>query len=401
MRRKGFTLIELVIAVSISIMITMALYFSLRSALDSWQIAQDRLSLQQVSARLMEDLSEGVAGFYGVRDAMEIVNGSSDYLSVVFPWTDDTHNTYTGIYTFTLNRHLKPGASLPLAEALLPEQTRFRVVPIRVIDPGKTPDYPQVFIKEQLPAGARLRFTFYPDYRQDGDVVATYRYDSSARTVFVEDKDGSRDMCANSYGVRISEFMFRYFDTKNKEVGVNGSISTNDIPLITAVEISFTAVSATGSTRHAKTFVSLRNAPFHSGNIILKEGARIPIPNSTEIKAFALTNLWGIDNKDSLELMAKSSKGQTWVVMVKFSKASALSAPLIESYTVDYPDGNRVYTDKPRLPVEAGLNFLMMDPGALYDYGFDDINDAVKLEGTVELYVKKMDITGAAIFVRP
>jgi len=56
---KGFTLIELLIAVSISTLIGGALYLSLRSALESWQVSEDRLLLQHVTARLMEEITEG------------------------------------------------------------------------------------------------------------------------------------------------------------------------------------------------------------------------------------------------------------------------------------------------------------------------------------------------------
>lgn len=398
---KAFTLIELVIAIAVSTMIAAALYFSLKTAFDSWDIAQDRLILQQVSSRLIEDLSEGAQGEYGLRDCLEVVDGSSDYLSVVMPWTDDTHDVYTGIYTYSLNKHLLPGASGPLAEGLLPGQTSYRVIPVRLVDPGKTEDYPQVFVREYIPAGTRLRFTFHPNYKQDGDVVTTYRYDSDAQAVFVEDSEGRRNISANPYGVKISEFQFSYFDNTNTELGHNGSISNNEIPYATAVEINFAATSRSKTTRHAKSFISMRNAQWKSGNIILKEGMRIPIPNSENIKALTLTNLWGIDNKQVLVLEAKSSTHKSWVLTVNFSKASSLSSPLIETYTIEYPEGNKVYTDSPHTPVEANLNLLNLGPAGMYDYDNDQVNDVVDLDGDVELEVKRMDITGAAIFVKP
>ncbi|MDI6606610.1 MAG: prepilin-type N-terminal cleavage/methylation domain-containing protein, partial [Candidatus Omnitrophota bacterium] len=97
--KRSFTLIELLIAISISIMITAALYFSLRTAFESWDVTQDLLILQQVSSQTMEELTEGLPGDFGLRDALEIVNGDSDYITVVMPWSDDTQRIYSGVYT--------------------------------------------------------------------------------------------------------------------------------------------------------------------------------------------------------------------------------------------------------------------------------------------------------------
>ncbi len=397
----AFTLIELLVAISIMIMIGAALYFSLSTAFQSWDVSQDNLILQQVSSRLMEELSEGPPGGYGLRDALEIINGSGDYITVVMPWSDDSNMFYPGVAAYTLNKHIKPGTSVPIAEALLPEQKEYRLIPIALIDIGKSEDYPQAFVKVALPPGTKLRFSFHPDYSADSDTATTYRYDSFEQAVFIEDKDGTRDISKNPFGVRITDFLFRYFDNANTEVGANGSISTAEIPSISGMEIYFTAVSKAGNTRSTRTFISLRNASAHSGNFTLKEGAVISIPNSNDVKAFLLTNLYGIDTGDNLILEAKSNKGDDWLLKVKFSRMSMLSTPVIEQYSIEYPPGNKIYSDNPRTPAEAGLNLLMLGPSGLYDYDYDEVNGEALLGGRVKLEVKRMDIGGASVFVRP
>ncbi|MFH0855788.1 MAG: prepilin-type N-terminal cleavage/methylation domain-containing protein [Candidatus Omnitrophota bacterium] len=399
---RGFTLIELVIAVAISTLITAALYFSLKTALESWDISQDQLLLQQASSRIMEELVEGLPGAYGLRDALEVVDGTSEKVVTVMPWTDDTHDVYTGVNTYTLNKHIKPGASLPIAEALLPESNEYKVVPVTFIDKGKSEDYPQFKLDMAVPAGSHLRFTFYPDYGKDADCLVTFRYDPLAQAVFIDDKDGSKEVYKNPFGVKITDFKFRYFDNTNSELGSEGSIATSDIPVITAIEIAFTAQSKNGSTRQSITFVALRNAPMRSGNLMLKEGARFPIPDSREVKALYLDNLSGIDNKDSLILEAKpESGGSSWVLKVQFSKISGLAQPLIETYTIEYPEGNKVFSARPRLAADLGLNLLSLGYNGLYDYGFNDVSGEIILDGKVYLEVKKMDIGGASLFVRP
>lgn len=397
--KRSFTLIELLIAISISIMIAAALYFSLRSAFESWDLSQDLLILQQVSSRVMEELSEGPAAGFGLRDALEIINGDSDYITVVMPWSDDTQRIYSGIYTYALSRHIKPGTSAPIAEALLPEQKDYRLIPITLLDKGRSDDYPQVFVNVALPSGSGLRFTFHPDYKTDGNIVATtYRYGSSEQAIFVEDKDGVRNISKNPFGVKITDFSFRYFDNANSEAG---PVSTGAAASVSGIEISFTAASKNGNTRKTQTFISLRNAPAHSGNFALREGAVIPIPNSRDIKAFFLTNLYGIDNNDQLVLEARSDKGQEWLLTITFSKMSLLSSPVIGQYTVEYPRGNKVYSENPRTSAGAGLNLLFLGPSGLYDYDNDEAGDTVILDGKVKLEVRKMEIGGASVFVRP
>lgn len=401
MHSKGFTLIELVIAVTICVMIAAALYFSLKSALESWDIVQNNLMLQQVCGRLMEEIGEGLPEAYGIRDCLEVVAAGPDFLSVVMPWTDDTQSVYTGVYTYSLNRHIKPGTSLPISEALLPERKEYEVVPIRLVDQGKTEDLPQVFLRLSLPAGTRMRFTFHPDYQKEADVVTTFRYDSSENAVFLEDSQGRRNISGNPFGVKITDFKFRYFDNTNTEVGADGSVEQKDIPAITGVEISFTGQSKNASVYMAKSFIAMRNAPRRSGNIILHEGARIAIPNSHQVEALALANLSGIDNEDEIVLDAKPERGSDWQLTVKFSRLNALSPPLIAYYSIEYPSGNKVYSDRPKIPAESGLNLTTLGPGGLYDYDDDGLDEPVILEGKVTLEVKKMDIGGAAIFVRP
>lgn len=398
---RGFTLIELIIAIAISTLITAALYFSLKTALESWDFSQDQLLLQQVSSRVMEELVEGLPGTYGLRDALEVVDGAPAQVVTVMPWTDDTHDVYTGITTYTLNKHIKPGTNLPISEALLPASNEYKTVPVSLVDTGKSEDYTQLKLDMAVPSGSRLRFTFYPDYKRDADVLETFRYDSEAQGIFIDDKDGARQVYKNPFGIKITDFKLRYFDNTNTELGSEGSLSTSDIPVITGIEISFKAQSRNGNTRQTVTFVSLRNAPMHSGNLALKEGARFPAPNSKEVRAFALNNLSGIDDKDSLILEAKPESGGPWVLKVRFSKASDLANPLIESYSIEYPAGNQVFSTNPRISAGFGLNLLSLGYNGLYDYGFNDVPGEIVLNGKVTLEVRKMDIGGASIFVRP
>ncbi len=399
---KSFTLIELLIAVSISTMIGGALYLSLRSALESWQVSEDRLLLQHVTARLMEEITEGLPDTYGLRDALELTDGSAQSLTVVMPWTDSSHDFYTGVFTYTLNKHIKPGTGAPIAEALLPNTTEYKVIPVGLIEKGKHDEYPEARLSVNLAGGSRLRFTFHPDYKKDSDVLTTFRYDGAEKAIFIDGLDGSRNISKNPYGVKITDLLLRYFDNSNNEVGSNGSISSADIAKVTGLEIAFKAQSRGKNTRETVTFVALRNAPRRSGNLILSQGARFPIPNSNEVTAFSLTNLSGINNDDELILDARpSSGGRDWRLKVLFSLPTNSNIPLIEYFQIESPAGNKIYSERCRMPANLGLNLLSLGPNGLYDYGNQRNSGEVALTGKVELEVERMDIAGASVFVRP
>lgn len=401
MDKRGFTLIELLIAIGVSSLLAGALYFSLQTALDIWQNTQEQLLLQQVSSRIMEELSEGLPDTYGLRDALEIAEAGPQAISLVMPYSDETHDLHPGIFTYTLNKHLKPGSPLPIAEALLAQAQEYKVIPLHLVDKGPSGEYPQVQLKVGLPAGSALRFTFHPDYRKDAGVLTTFRYDAGEKAIFIEDKEGRRNISQNLFGVKIKEFLFRYFDNTNTEVGLNGSLSGKDVPSISGLEIAFKAETRAGQSRETVTFVSLRNAPGVSGNLTLREGSSFIIPDSKEVKAFFLTNLSGIAHNDSLILQASPESGKDWRLKLQFSKPAGPAGPLIERYFIEYPAGHQVFSAEQRTPVEAGLNLLSLSQNGLYDYDDDGMQDVVLLNGKITLEVVKMDIGGASVFVKP
>lgn len=400
MSLTGFTLIELIVAIGVSSLVSLALYFSLMTALNVWQETQGQFLLQQVGIQTSEELSEGPIDTYGLRDSLEIAQAGPQAVSVVMPYSDATQSVYSGISRYTLNKHLKPGSPIPIAEALLPQADEYKVIPITLVDKGKSEEYPEARLNIGLPAGSNLRFTFHPDYKRDTNVLTTFSYDANQQAVFIEDKEGRRDISRNLFGIKIREFLLRYFDNTNTEIDA-GSLSEGDISRITGIEIAFKAESNTGQSREIVTFVSLRNAPKHSGNLTLSPGSSFLIPDSKDIQAFFLTNLSGIDNNDTLILQAKPEFGQEWQLQVQFSKPSGQSPPLIQRYTIEYPAGHQVYAEEPRASPELGLNLLSLSQNGLYDYDDDGLQDAVSLKGKVTLEVVRMDIGGASVFVKP
>ncbi len=113
-RVRAFTLIELLMSIAIATVITAAIYFSLSSALESWEYSQDQLALQKVLSETMEEVVSGTAAVYGLRDSLEIIAAGAKRIEFVPPWTDDTHSVASRDFIYTLNRRIKPGAAVAI-----------------------------------------------------------------------------------------------------------------------------------------------------------------------------------------------------------------------------------------------------------------------------------------------
>lgn len=396
---KAFTLIELLISVAIATIIVGAVYFSLDTALESWSFSRDQLALQKVLNEAAEEIISGGITDFGLRDLVEIVEAGSQKVDFVPPWVDDTHTAVAGSYAYTLNRRIKPGTAVPIGEVKLPEAEDYDFVPIRLTSEADS-NLSRVRIGITVPSGSQLRFTYSPDPKASTDVIKSIWYSPDEKKVFARDMHGTREITKNSLGVEIVDCGFKFYDNKNNVITESSWVDLQDLNLVTGIEFMITA--RLGQyTKTVLNFVSLRNAPMRSGYIPLSEGTRIPIPDSKKVHTLQLLNLTGIDNEDVLQLEARPASGKDWRLKVEFSRIGS-AAPKIEKFTIEYPLGHLLYTEYPRMGIDAGFNLLALDANGYYDYDDDqDTEDIVMLEGDVILEIKKMDLEGVGLFVRP
>ena len=396
---RGFTLIELLIAIAISVVITAALYFSLSSALESWGYSRDQLALQKVVSEVMDEVTGGTPVSYGLKDSLEISSASDTKLEFVPPWSDDTHMFISGDLIYTLIRRPKPGSAVPIAEVKFPESDEYRSIPVTLVETEFIKEA-QVKIGLAPPGGSQLRFIYHPDSKANPDTIKTIWWDADEQQLYSEDIDGIENISKNPFGVKITDFRLRYYDNANNLMDDSGRIDQNALLTVTGIEV-WMKVKLGQYSQELLSFVNLRNSPMRAGYLTLREGTRLPIPDSHNIHTLLLTNFSGVGNLNELQLEAVPSTGKSWRVTIKFSKIGSAKA-LIDSLIIEYPPGHPVYTEHPRSSVELGLNLLTLGANGLYDYDDDsDIEDFVILEDEVVLKVNKMDIEGAGLFVRP
>ncbi len=407
---NGFTLIELLVAVTISVFIAAAIYWSVVTALQSWGYIKDELMLQKVASQIMQDLTEGPPDGYGLRDSLEVIKAYQDEVEVVYPWSDDTHMAQSGVKIYTLNRHIKPGTAIPIGETRLSEEDIYHSIPVTILDWGKKEELNKVQLGLNIAPGSLLRFIYHPDAKKNPDVISSYNWIKEEGHIYFRDERGERVISKNPFGIKVTNFLLRYYDNANSELAEGGDVDEEDFQFIAGIEIfiEISIPARIGSAEGKKvkkkellSFVNLRNSPARGGSVSLREGMKMNIPNSKDIKILFITNLSGIDDKDVIRLEAEPSSGKEWRLTVNF-KREGLAVPTIDSYTIEYPTGHAILTDRPQTSVELGLNLLSLGTNGLQDYDDDeDVEDFVILEGEVEFKVTKMDIAGAALFVRP
>jgi len=399
-RVRGFTLIELLVAISLSTIILGAVYFSLSVALESWRYSSDEMALQYVMSGLLEEVIEGTDWTPGLRAALEITEAWEDHVGFVPPWSEERTAAGAG-ESFPLSQFVKPGAGLPTAEMRLPETNRFRPIVVRWENPDNYTERPRVRAGYELVPGSTVRFGYHPDPHRVPEAIMTLRWDPEAQAVFLDQASGSEPLGKNPFGVVITDCRVRYYDSMNTLIVEAGDVQREDLPLIAAVEVQVTG--RLGA--HTLTLVGmamLRNSMRHSGLVILREGLRVPLPDSRTVQTFVLTNLTGVDHEDELQLEIRPRVGKGWRLTVRFERYGQ-ARPVIAQVMVEYPAGHPLFTDRPRISADLGLDLLTIGPGGLYDYDDDpEVEDAVLVEGEpVLLTVTKMDLQGAACFVQP
>lgn len=396
---RGFSLIELLISITVTFFLVYTVYLMLTTSLEAWTYSRHELALQKVLHVTMEKVVAGTPELFGIKDAMELVEGNRARIVFMPPYIDDSHTAAGPGFVYRLRRRMRPSTATPLAEIRLPESREYALFPARLVDMGEKAAT-TIRLVGTPPEGSQLRFSYQVDPDENPDVVYRIRWDRQAQEVLLEHEHGEEQLSGNELGVKITGFEMTFYDNRNNPVGDKNGPDRAQLAAVTGVEVMMRA-SAGGYSAQIKNFVNLRNVPMSSGYVPLRERLSFPIPDSEDVHTLRLTGLAGIKGGDVLRLEARSDQGGSWAIEIKFFRVGSLPAK-IESYKVEFPAGREVFAGFPGTDVETGLNLMVLDQQGLYDYKDDpEIEDAVSLAGNVTLEVTRMDIDGAALMVRP
>jgi len=387
------------ISITLIVIISSAVYFAVIGALDSWSYCRDQLSLQKVLAETMDRTVSGTSSSWGLKDSLEIIAAGRTRMEYAPPWVDDTHAAANREFVYTLNKKMKAGAPVPIGEIRMPEQNRWRLVPVQMV-PLENSETTLLKLGLSVPEGSDLRFVYHPDWAKEPDTVKKVFWDLKTKDVMFDSGDQLEAISKNFFGVEITNVSFKYYTTNNELVTDEVWVGPQDLQVITGVEVTLEARCGE-QTQKLVRFVNLRNAPMRTGYLTLRRGMKIPIPDSKHIKSLMITNLSGVANNDILQLEAVPRAGQPWRLTVEFERIGS-GKPVIKKIDVEYPPQRSVYTDHPKMTTDLGINLLLLGPDGLNDYDDDeDTEDSVMLEGDVVLNVNTMTIDGAGLFVKP
>ncbi|MBI2095878.1 MAG: hypothetical protein HYT89_06895 [Candidatus Omnitrophica bacterium] len=388
------------ISITLVVIITGSIYYCMNSALESWSYSRDQLSLQKVLAETIDKVINGSFKRYGLKDTLEIVSAGNREVEFVPPWVDNTHTAGPLNFIYTLNKKIKPGSPIPLGQYRPTDKDPWQFLPLARVDLENDLSS-QLQLKLAVQEGSLLRFIYHPDYESSPDVAEKIYWDETDRQVYFDDGEGNLEsLSKNLFGVEIERMELRYYTNSNQLVTDRRWVDVADLPILTGVEVMIEA-KLNDHKQTLVTFVTLRNAPARTGYLSLRRDMRLRIPDSEHVKTLMITSLTGITNNDKLQLEAVPASGEIWRLTVDFEKPAG-AKPVIKMLTVEYPPQQTVYTEYPRSDADLGINLNLIGNDGRYDYDDDgDVDDAVLLEGDVDLVVTQMNIKGAGIFVRP
>lgn len=385
----------------------------IKSSFEAYAIGQDEAILQKSLDDCLETVINGDYENYGIKDSLKIVSIGSDFISFVPLWVDDSHRTrfehaIPGLLEknpFILNRPVKAGSAIPLAELMTSHNTKKNVSVLlekrEDLDESQADD--KVLLEETVEPNRVIQFLFQPDSAHFPDTMMTIRFsDGKVRRTY----KGKTDVLPlkGIPGVEFSDFKIRYFDNTNTEI----EPKTELIPMITAIQVSVRA-SLRGEFKNKKKvrisregflYVGLRNSRMAGTGLLIREGTKIKIPDSRNIRLFSLSNVTGIRKGGRIELEAKPERGTIWRISIELGYKGKV--PILKKYHVHYPPGRTLYSETINLTTDLPFSLMTLGGTGRYDYDFDeDVKDVVDLKGNVELTVTRMDASGAMLYIRP
>lgn len=400
---KGLTLLELLIAVAISMLLGGTVVLMLKTSMDAYLFSEEQALIQKILDESLEEISGESFQVYGLKDALMILEAREDALSFVPLWIDETHRVNTQKESFVLDRPFRLGSSMPFFEFRPGPKDNFSPAPIVFIsrqedDKGKTED--AVIPRDPLPLGSEVRIIFSADPEHFPDVIMRLNWDSQKKRIMRRYKNKTESVPKQPLtGIKLVGLKFQYFNNSNTEMP--SPVPEDLLSEISAVKATLDLESkGQPNLRQASTFISMRNARTFGKGIIIREGMRIRIPDSSSIRAFGLGNIVGVKKGDVIQLKAQPSQGSAWRINIELDVKDNL--PIVKRYAIDYPPGLTVYSETINLTCDLPFSLLGIGANGRYDYDVDkDVQNLVDLKGEVYLTVEKMTAKGAALFIRP
>lgn len=406
----GFTIVEILISLSVMAIIAGLDVMLLQTGLDSWRYGSERVSIQRAADELMENLLEGGYDGEGIRDAVELKEASLTTIGFVPLWTDRSQRpepVKNREQKFTLEKQFKPGAPTPVGQIRKPDTLDFVAVPIKFTygekrDPKARDDVVQ--FSDPIPIGSEIKILYTPDGENDPEVVKFFRWDPTAKKVYDSYGGKTKDLIQKEKTILVERCVFLYYDNLNRLIPMTDGESLSSLAIKRATAVKLYLILRHDNTRWELTsFTNVRNVATIGATI--SEGVELPMPTPNAIKAFSLGDFYHLKKDGVVELVVRTRTHKGWKVRLKFKAAPREEDLILERFQIESPPG-KILTSAILEQTIAANEFVSLetlDRTGLYDYDNDeDVNDLVNVTGANPIVtVTRLDFEGASLFIRP
>ena len=406
----GFTLIEVIVSVSILTLIAGVDVLLLETGMDAWNYASARINLQEASDDLISTIFEGGFNGGGIRDAIDVKEGGVVSIRFVPLWIDTSHHpdaVRNREQKFILERQFKPGAATPIAEVKLPGADDFRTVPIKFFyGPSRDPKAPDDVLQflDPIPPESQIKILYTPDGESDPEVIKVFRWDPASQHVYESYAGKTKDILQHSDSVKIERFAFLYFDNLNRLVPLGGGDVLSSLGLRRAKAVKLYMLLRRGNEWKEETsFTNIRNVETIGATIA--EGSELPMPSHYKIKAFSIGDFYGMKKDGIVELLVRTNTHKGWKVRLVFKKAPKSDDLVLQKFQMEAPPGKILTSGilNQTIAKNEFVNILTLDRTGLYDYGQDEgVSGELVISGrNPTVTVMRLDFEGASLFIRP
>jgi len=272
----GFTLLELLLAISLVSVIMLAVAGLLTASFESFRSAEERIACRAYLRDALHDLIEGGFRAPGLRDAATLLEARDDRVRFVAPLLETLRPGREGVHA--LARRFHPGATPPTFEVR--RDGRWVAHPLRVaFDYAKNEVTVPASLLER--EGLALRYLADPE-RAPSTVFEVGR---DARTKHLVRRRGSHSdvLAGRTLGVDEARLALRYFDRLGREIGARGgTLGAGERAAVASIEVAMEVRrgdTRTGDVRRVDLFngggrVLVRRAGLESDGIEPREAAK-------------------------------------------------------------------------------------------------------------------------------
>ena len=400
-KRKGLTLIEVIVAISIAAILTVGIERLLSTALSAWRLALEEANVSRLSEETSQRMLEGDFDSPGIRDAVELVDAHEDSITFVPLWLDIFERLPSG-GKFYLTRRLRAGAPPPLAEIKFPKSNEFKTYFAAI----KQDEERHQWVEFGFPIaeGSVVRLTYQPDVKMCPELMMKLVWDSKAGRVIRFYNKSTTYFNLRRETIKTTSLKFTYFDGSNRTVDISGKTISKENALvrINAVKIDL-QFQGSELTKAASVLTNIRGLGKSGQGIILAQGLEIPIPDSENIKLMELVNFAGVHEGQFIELKISSPKAKyVWRLKLSLGEEPG-EIPVLKHYEIYYPTDKLVTEGDSGESLKQGLDLSKLDESGIYDYDEDEgVTDKVLFKGDqITLTVIRTDPDGVMLVVRP